>query len=206
MVKEAETPILEPKRMRNNPPFRPRGEEWSKVRIAYIERPLRPSYAELAAEFALEEGTITRASNDEGWPMLRAQAIEQSLREAGAGEIVMKALQSSRTIVAMGENFAVRAFQLLMRLADDLEASPLAVTTKTNTLSTLTFAAVNIGQAMKHMGIVGLPRELASSAQMDNGRWKPELLQQINVTLQNISSAKETCTVEVNTSSAANDI
>lgn len=198
------------KRPRNNPPFRPRGEEWAKIRLAFIERPTRPSYEELASEFGIASETVTKASNDEGWPMLRAQRMEQSLREAGAGEIVQRALQSSRAIVAQGETFAVRTFQLILRLIDEVEGkTDLAVTTRANTLNTLTFAAVNVGQAMKHMGIVGLPKELANSAETANGRWKPELLQQINVTLHNISQAKgETPAVSVSASasSAADDI
>ena len=65
--------------------------------------------------------------------------------------------------------------------------------TRANTLNTVSFAMGNVARALKEVGVVGIPKALKESAGVDsgNGRWNPQMLQALNVTVQNIVSTQD---------------
>lgn len=184
-------------RRHHGPPARVEGELWEKIRGAYVTREIRPTNGELALEFSLPENKIQRASADQGWAMLRAKHIEGQLENAGAGEIVMQALKSSRAIVSAGEGFALVTIQKLLMVLEQVNAEK-ASSTNANTLNTLTFAFGNVAKAAKDLGIVGFAKALQDEGRPGGGTWNPKLLQQINVTVKNLTSkaGEQSVTVE----------
>ncbi len=150
--------------------------EWPKIRDAFINRPTRLTYEEIS---------------DEGWPVLRANRVTTALEAVNAGEQILTALKSSRAIVSAGENVGIIALQKITQLLEDvLNDKAQAVSTRANNLNTISFAISNVAKAMKDLGIVGFAKGLQDEG-APNGKWKPELLQQINVTVQNLTKQAE---------------
>lgn len=168
-------------------PVRDRNPLWDEVRTAFVERETRPTYQELAGEFGISEQRIGQASNDQGWPMIRAQVIEKKLQDAGAGEIILAAMQSSRAIVRAGENFSILAMQKLIEIIEDIKKES-ACSTRVSLMNTAGFAYKNITDGCKQLGIVGFAKELNGAGKEGNGQWNPGVLQSINVTVQNLTA------------------
>ena len=161
--------------------------EWPKIRDAFINRPTRLTYEELSDEFNVPIATVRRASADEGWPILRANKTSAALEAINAGEQILTALKSSRAIVSAGENVGIIALQKITQLLEDvINDKDKAVSTRANNLNTISFAISNVAKAMKDLGIVGFAKGLQDEG-APNGKWRPELLQQINVTVQNLT-------------------
>ena len=87
-------------------------------------------------------------------------------------------------------NLALETLGRLQEIVDQVEAKK-SVNTRANTLNTVSFAMGNIARALKEVGVVGIPKALKESAGVDsgNGRWNPQMLQALNVTVQNIVSS-----------------
>ena len=171
-------------------PFRPRGEHWDKIRQKFCESPERPTFKELSVEFNIPEKTLTNAAFDQGWPILRAQAMNAALEEAGARETILAALQASRAVVSAGENAGLIMLQKIVQLANEVSDDK-ALATRSNILSTLGFAISNTAKAMKDLGIVGFAGKLKEEGTSGNNQWDPKLLAQVNVTIQNLASAEK---------------
>lgn len=164
---------------------------WQEIRDAFVTRNVRPTYDELSTEFHVPQGTIARAAQDEAWPVLRANRVNAALEAVNAGEQILTALKSSRAIVSAGENVGIIALQKITQLLEDvLNDKAQAVSTRANNLNTISFAISNVAKAMKDLGIVGFAKGLQDEG-APNGKWKPELLQQINVTVQNLTKQAE---------------
>jgi hypothetical protein len=169
-------------------------EDWGKVREAFVTRATQPTYADLAQEFVISERAVSTASIHQGWPMLRAQRMEQKLREANAGEIVLKAIGASRAVVTAGENVCLVLIHQIGKLAAEItEEDNGATSTRINLANTLSFALSNVASAAKGFGITGLPKGLGDggAANSMNGTWRPEIVNQINVTLGNLKKAAD---------------
>lgn len=183
-------------------PLRVEGSRWNEVRDAFVKRELRPTNGELAAEFAVPESTLSRIAVDQGWPMLRAKEIEARLEAAGAGEVLLQALKSSRAIVTAGEGFALLYLQRLTELLGTIDMTR-ALATNASTLNTLSFAFGNVAKGAKDLGIVGFAKSLNDEGKMGNGQWDPKLLQQINITVKNLTGKAAENAVTVETTNAS---
>jgi len=179
-----------------------RSEAIDRAREAYVTRDIRPTYAELSAECGMTEQRLQQAASDQGWPMARARYIQQRLDESGAGEVILSAMRSSRSIVAAGENCAMLLLGKICEIAESIKPES-AASTRCGIVNTLTFAFSNVAKATKDLGIVGFPKELADAGKGGNGHWNPQLLQSINVTIGKLADAnKEAPAVGVETRTA----
>ena len=169
--------------------FTPRQVDWQTLRDAFVRRPERATYAELAAEFGVNESRIKRCASDEGWVSLRAAYLEKQLRACNAGEIVLAAVKVDGAIVHGFADMALIVTQQLKEIVTSInpERSPQG---RADTLNTCTFAQCNLARALKEVGVVGIPKGLADGAQKENGRWNSAMLAQINLTIQNLQPIK----------------
>ena len=172
--------------------FRARGHEWVGLRRAFIERPVRATYAELGKEFYISEDRIKRCACDEGWAMLRAAHLEAQLRQGDAAVALLRAAKMDSAIMASFTNLALETVRKLQEIVDQVESKK-SVNTRANTLNTVTFAMGNIARALKEVGVVGIPKALKESAGVDsgNGKWNPQMLASLNVTVQNLMMTKD---------------
>ena len=162
---------------------------WPQVRDAFISRPERPTFAELATEFGVDEVRLRRASSDEGWAALRAARLDAALRSSDAVKALLDAAATEGTVQRAVSNVALEVLGQLQTVAQEAgKATGKAENTRANTLNTVAFALRNLTGALKDAGIVGLPRALKSAPGMadEQGRWNPAMLQALNVTVQTI--------------------
>lgn len=160
--------------------------DWQPVRTAYVERATRPTYVELEEEFGVLQNTIARCASEEGWPSLRAAFLERKVKESDAHEVILAACQVDRQVVRSVANFAlvtIARCTTAVELVDEKKAPA----TKLSAYNTASFAVKNVCDALRAAGIVGLPKGLADNGKMDNGRWDPGMLQQINLTVNAIA-------------------
>lgn len=164
-----------------------RNIDWQPLREAYVQRPSRPSYDDLSTEFAVDVQAIYRASADEGWPALRNAWLESQAKAADATEIILAAVKGDR---AVSQAYLSLALVTLSRLQRVIESIPddRAASTQTDIMSNAMFAARNLADALKSVGIIGIARAMNGAGKEDNGRWNPEMLQQINVTVQQLTA------------------
>ena len=168
-----------------SPTFTLRTVDWPKVREAFIQRPERATYAELAAEFNLSEDRVKRAASDEGWSALRAAQLESRLKESDAATAILRAVKADATVIHGFSDLAVDTMAQLKDILDNLDKKK-SVTTRANTLNTVAFAMSNLANALQKVGIVGLPKTLKDAADPGNGSWNPKMLQSLNITVQNL--------------------
>ena len=168
--------------------FPVRGHDWVGLRRAFIERPVRATYAELGKEFYVSEDRIKRCACDEGWAMLRAAHREAQLRQGDAAVALLRAAQADTAVTHAVSNLALEVIQQLHDVVAKSATVGKAENTKANPLNTVTFALKNLTGALKEVGIVGVPKALKESAGVDsgNGRWNSQMLASLNVTVQNL--------------------
>lgn len=172
----------------NDTPIPKRKIDWQPIREAFVKRPARPTYDELADEFQVARSTITSASSDEGWPILRAQYLETALTNSGAKEIIINALSCAKAIVDAAATFGLVMFQSLGEVVNDPKFAGNAPSTRAEVLNTCSFAAANTARAMRELGVVGFAKALNQGGKEANGQWNPEMLNQINVVVQNLQT------------------
>jgi len=126
--------------------------------------------------------------------------MEEKLKEAGAGEVILRAMKTSSLITSAGENAILTALQVVVRLYNALNFER-AVSSNANVASTLSFAIANLSKSAKDLGLVGFPKELADAGKSGNGHWNPQMLQSINVTIGKLKGEE---TPAVNVSIPAN--
>jgi hypothetical protein len=162
--------------------------DWLAARKAFIERAERPTVTELAAEFGCTVERMNRANADEGWATLRAAHLEKQLRSGDAAVALMRAAQADSAVTHAVSNLALEVIQQLHEVVAKAATVAKAENTRANTLNTVTFALRNLTGALKEVGIVGVPKSLKESAGVDsgNGRWNPQMLASLNVTVQNL--------------------
>lgn len=162
--------------------------DWIPIREAFIKRPAKPTYDELSEEFGINYSTIANTCADEGWPVLRAQFLDAQLQSSGAKEIILNALSCAKAIVDSASTFGLVMFQQLTGIIQDQKLAGLAPSTRAEVLNTASFAAANTSRAMKELGVVGFAKALNDSGREGNHQWNPEMLTQINLTVQNMQS------------------
>lgn len=160
--------------------------DWAPLRQAFIERSPRPTYTELGEEFGITTSAVGKCSNEENWPALREAALERKLQKCDAQSVLLEAVQVDRTFI---RKFANLGFVTLDKLTSTVESiqDARAAQTKAQALHTCMFAAFNLAKSLHEAGIIGVSKTLDMAGKEDNGRWNPGLLQQINVTVQNLT-------------------
>jgi hypothetical protein len=161
--------------------------DWQPLRDAFVTRSPRPTFTDLSAEFSVPITSISNCANEEAWISMRAQHLESQLKAADAAGVLLEAIKIDRTLIRTVSDLALIALQRLKheieRLTDEKAPS-----TNVEVLNTCSFAAANFTRALKDVGIVGLPKGMAGQGKEDNGRWNPEMLGQINISVQNLVS------------------
>ncbi len=160
---------------------------WQPLRDAFVTRSPRPSYAELSAEFSVPAPTISICASEEAWTSLRAEYLEKRLREADAAGVLLEAIKIDRTLIRAVSDLALVAFMEIKREVERLTEAVRAPATNLEALNTAGFACANFTRALKDCGVIGLPKGMGEGKEA-NGRWNPEMLQQINVTVQNLTA------------------
>jgi hypothetical protein len=188
-VSQASTPV----RLKTHAGARARvaSVDWAAAKKAFIERPERPLIDDLAREFGVNATRMARACSDEGWPLLRAQKLEQALRSSDAAKALMEAAAGEGAVQRAATNLALEMIGHLHEVARQAAAAGAkAENTRANTLNTLAFALRNLTGALKDAGIIGLPRSLKSAVGVgdEGGKWNPAMLASLNVTVQNLVS------------------
>lgn len=165
--------------------------DWVALRRAFIERPERPLLADLSAEFGVSVERISRAQLDEGWSTLRAAHLGERLKAADAALAVLNAAKADAAVTSAITNTALEVIREVNAVVMDVSKRKQAENTRANTLNTCGFVLSNLANALARVGVVGLPKALKESAGVDNGngRWNPQMLQALNVTVQNIMAA-----------------
>lgn len=164
--------------------------DWGAIRRAYIESTERPTHQELATQFSCPENRIARVASEEGWAMLRAQRLEAALKEGNASEIILKAAKVDQTHVRNLSGVAIAALAELARILTDLSKDERAPSTRAQVVQSVSFSMLNVANALKTAGCVGIPKALADGARNGNGAWDAGMLQQINVTVQNLAKSE----------------
>ena len=162
--------------------------DWVALRRAFIERPERPLLPDLSTEFGVSVDRISRACHDEGWPALRAAHLGERLKAADAALAVLNAAKADGAITSAMTNAALEVIREINGVVQRMGAKKLAENTRANTLNTCAFTLSNLANALARVGVVGLPKSLKESAGVDsgNGRWNPQMLQHLNLTVQTI--------------------
>lgn len=160
--------------------------DWQPLRDAFTKRSPRPTYQELSDEFTVPLSTIAVCAGEEAWTSLRAQYLEARLKEADAAGVLLEAIKIDRSLIRAVSDLALVA---LTRVKHEIEriCDEKAVSTNMEALNTAGFAAANFTRALKDCGVIGLPKGMAEGKEA-NGKWNPEMLQQINVTVQNLTA------------------
>lgn len=165
--------------------------DWLPLRASFIERPVRPTYEELGAEFGVKTSTVARCASDEGWVSLRAAKLEQKAKECDALAVMIEAAKVDRTILREVADYALVSIRAIKAAVEDVESPRAeggmrAPNTRLEAHNTANFALHNLAKALHELGVVGVGKTLPAAGKEDNGRWNPEMLQQINVTVQNL--------------------
>ena len=131
--------------------------DWSAVRNAFLDEPERPTYPELAARFGIPLGSLSVVAADQGWALLRAQKLQRALADCDAAGALVAAAKGERLVT---DRFRELAVIIIAALIVESGQLPEKQRGKLNALQTMSFTALNIGQALKAVGIIGLPKEL----------------------------------------------
>ncbi len=176
-------------------PYDSKGYDWEKARQIFVEQPNRPTYEELAAEIGCAPGSLARLSSEQGWPALRAQHMERQLVAADASAVLLEAVKADRTILTGFTSLAIVMIAALTRCVESVEDDK-APQTKAQALNTCAFAMKNCADGLRAVGLIGISKTL-DTGKDGNGRWNPEMLQQINVTVQNLQAQAKPEPVQV---------
>lgn len=177
-----------------------RSAKLKQLREAFVQREQKPTQAELAEEFAIPMGTIARIAADESWTSMRAAYLEHKSQEADAAGILIQAVKIDRRVITL---FSDTAIVMLTQLTMAVQSIPedRAISTKVEIINTASFALKNLADACKTVGILGLAKTLDAAGKEDNGRWNPQMLSQINLTVQNLVGKAQADTAGVQSGS-----
>lgn len=172
-------------------------EQRENLRRMFCESDERPSFAELSEKTGIGIRTIHHRASVDGWLEQRAAHMDRKHLAARAEGLVAEA--ASRVNQPLIDNFASAALALLERVT--LEMLRLTDETKPSSnvqvLSSASFVLLNTANACKALGLVGLPKALADVGKEANGRWNPQMLSQLNVTIQNMTEKAKAAATDV---------
>lgn len=167
--------------------------EWQPIREAYCQRSPRPSYTELSEEFSVSLSGISSVASEEAWDVLRAGYAEQKLKESGAATLLLKAIEGEGVILTGAREITTRVLiglRVLLEELSDADKAPKSLGSRADILNTVTFALANLSKFMESVGLVGMHKELRKLKHEGkaDGSWENGVMQQINVTVQNLQS------------------
>jgi hypothetical protein len=167
-----------------------KAEEFEKLREAFITRAARPTYEELAEEFSIPRSTIGERAANEQWIAMRSSHFEREAKQTDTLAVLVEAAKYDRRVI---NGVADVSIALLAQLALTLNTIPSdrAASTRGEICQTVSFALKNLTASVREVGIVGVSKTLPGLGKEENGRWNPEMLQQINVTVQNLQAQAE---------------
>ncbi len=186
-----------------------RSFKWEPVREHFLTAPERPTWNELETQFGIPADRIRAAAGDEGWVVLRAKKTAALVERSGVHEMLLDAARHQQLITDKFCGVALGTVEQLEKILSDLDGTDgetgkkLAVTTRSNTLNTVSFALLNLANALKNSGVVGLPRALMNQieSKMPAGEEGKEFLktalQQINLTVNLAREGKPIDSVSV---------
>lgn len=176
---------------------------WEVIREAFINRVPTPTLTELSREFGVSVSAVSRCASSEMWSEARLKRFEDKLKEAGASELILKAIQGEGSLVQACRETSAKAIRcadlIIERLEADTETKP---STQASTLNNVCFALSNLSNLIKSVGLVGMPGDIRNGRRNADGStdpqtWEKGMLQQINVTVQNLQGqAKAAAKVE----------
>lgn len=168
-------------------PFAAKGIDWDAAQRAFVERAQKPSYDELGTEFGCAGGSLARLSSENGWPALRARYHESQLTAADNATALLAVVRGDRTLVTGYLSLAVVTLATLQSIVETVQRTEgKAPATMADAVNTCMFAAKNLADALKSAGILAAAKLVERG--VTEGRWNPEMLQQINVTVQNLQA------------------
>lgn len=167
--------------------------DWQPIREAYCRRSPKPTYTELSKEFNVSLSRTSEVSAEELWDDLRAGYAERRLKESGATELVMKAIEGEGFILHGAREVATKVLaglRVILEELSDAEKAPKSLGSRADIINTVTFALANLAKFLEALGLVGMHKELRKLKHEGkaDGSWENGVMQQINVTVQNLQS------------------
>lgn len=165
-------------------------ELYSELRKAFVEGTPKPTFKELSERFGVPDRTISWRAADEQWNELRAAHMQQQQANGDALSLINQAV--SRTDVRLIRAFSdtcILALENLARIMQEIDPN-LKPSTRISIIKDASFGFLNLASGSKSVGLVSVERNLEKLGKEDNGRWNPQMLSQINLTIQNLQ-AKE---------------
>lgn len=163
--------------------------DWAAIRDAYMQRTPVPTYTELSEEYGVSCAVVARVANDQQWAICRKRAQDAALQAVNAGSVIMEAISADKETVEQLRRSAISTLIAVEQAGQHLltlMSNPVNLRKGLDMANTASFALSNIANALKTVGVVGIPKALSDAGKMDNGRWDKGLLQQINVTVQSL--------------------
>lgn len=166
--------------------------EMEKVRRAFIDRPHRPTYEELAGEFGVPKPTIGKYAAQESWIALRAERLENKVVASDALATIDEAIRVDKTLTRSFSDGVILVLERVKEAVNSVDDER-APQTKLQAYNTASFTLQNLANTCKAMGLVGFGKKLDEAGKEDNGRWNPQLLNNINLTINGLreKAAKE---------------
>lgn len=172
-----------------------RPNDYTLVREAFISRPGKVSFADLAEEFAIPSHAIAQCAADESWALLRTRRTAALIERSGAHEMLLAAAATQKAITDKFSSISLSTVEALESCLQELNTTDaggnykLAASTRTSILNTMSFALGNLARALKESGVVGLPRALMDQIEekipkgVEGKEQLSRALQQINLTV-----------------------
>lgn len=161
--------------------------DWQAIRDAYLQRSPCPTYKGLAEEFEVPISSLGAVGREENWPQMRLDRQNRALQQIKAGEIIAEAITADKVCTDRAKQAALKLYDVIDSVAEALkeQANDIDKARKVaDMINTLSFALYNTSNALKTLGVVGMPKQLGEAgAKLPNGHWDKGLLQQINVTI-----------------------
>jgi hypothetical protein len=127
---------------------------------------------------------------------LRVKRVQELLHNSDAGEVLIGASKADTAVSDLSKDVALAIMSVVLKTLNALEKDPdIKPRACMDLANTASFALQNTANACHRLGITSLPESLKKIAGMFpdavNGRgdWTPGLVQQINVTVQQMKEA-----------------
>src|SRR5262245_49985290 len=159
-------------------------EKLRELRDSFVEAEERPEFKTLAERFNMPLRTVYRRASEEKWIELRTARIQA--KEATANATSLVELASKRTDAKLMQGFSdilLSMLEKLVQLVAEVGDSTNAVSTRAQTLNTISFSVLNLANSSKAVGLVSFERNLAALGKEANGKWNPETLRELNLTI-----------------------
>ena len=159
--------------------------ELENVRKAFIERAQRPTYNELAGEFGIPHSTIGKYAAQESWIALRAERLEKKLVASDALATIDEAIRVDSTLTRSFSDGVILVLEKVKETINGVDEDR-APQTKLQAYNTASFTLLNLSNTCKNLGLVALGKKLDDAGKEQNGRWNPQLLNNINLTINGL--------------------